>query len=159
FAHLLTVGILMGLSAAGIGAGAAAAQSYEQPDDRRVSDVLAPELATGPAYKVKDPVATDGYMYRFIVESQYGAFDVVGTGALRRLAREIHGIGVLRETKNSAAFTTAVADSAGGSFRFAKTLITNPVDTVSGVPRAPTSSWRRRPPGRRRSETPRTTPP
>src|SRR5262249_19424871 len=32
-------------------------------------------------------------------------------------------------------FTTAVADSAGGSFRFAKNLITNPVDTVSGVPK------------------------
>src|SRR5262245_4478804 len=133
FVHLVMFSVLVGLS--GAGGGVAAAQPYEAPEDRRVADVLPPELATGPAYKVKDPVATDGYMYRFIVESQYGAFDVVGTGALRKLVREIQAIGALHEVQNSEAFTKAVADSAGGSFRFAKNLITNPVDTISGVPK------------------------
>jgi hypothetical protein len=131
FVHLLIASALMGLPAAGV----VAAQPYDQPQDRRVTEVLAADIATGPAYRVQDPVATDGYMYRFAVDSQFGAFDVVGAGALRKLVREIHAIGSLREVKNSQAFTAAVADSATGSFRLAKNLITNPVDTISGVPR------------------------
>jgi hypothetical protein len=131
FARILIASSLVGLAMAGV----AAAQPYEQPANRRVAEVLPADLAAGPTYRVRDPVAADGYMYRFAVDSQFGAFDVVGSGALRKLVREIHAIAALREVKKSKAFATAVADSATGSLRFAKNLITNPVDTVSGVPR------------------------
>ena len=131
FLRVLVTSTFMGLSAAGV----VAAQPYEQPKDRRVAEVLPANIAAGPAYRVKDPVGADGYMYRFTVDSQFGRFDVIGGGALRKLVREIHAIGALREIKKSKAFTDAVKDSASGPFRFAKNLITNPVDTVSGVPK------------------------
>jgi hypothetical protein len=115
-------------------AGPAAAQ-HEDPADRRAQDALSPDLVTGPNFKVQDPVSADGYMYRFAVESPFGPFDVTGTGALRKLVREIHAIASLRDIKKGEAFGKAVADSATGPLRLAKSLITNPVDTVSGVPK------------------------
>ena len=130
-ARIAAVALLLGVA----GAIPAWAQTHEDPADRRAADVLPAELAAGPHHKVKDPVAADGYMYRFAVESPYASFDVTGLGALRKLVREIHAIAALLEMKNSDAFGKAVADSATGPFRFAKNLITNPVDTISGVPK------------------------
>jgi hypothetical protein len=118
-----------------VAASPATAQNREDPADRRAAEVLSADLLAGPHHKVKDPVAADGYMYRFAVESPYGPFDVTGLGALRKLVREIHAIAALLDMKNSEAFSKAVADSASGPFRIAKSLITNPVDTVSGIPK------------------------
>ena len=113
----------------------AMAQQHEQPTGRRAVEVLPLDVVTGPTYRVQDPVVADGYMYRFSVESDSGVFDVTGVGALRKLVREIQAIGALRAMKKSEAFGKALKDSATGGVRFAKSLITNPVDTVSGVPR------------------------
>ena len=122
--------LLLGVFAAG-----PAAAQHEDPADRRAQDVLPPDLVTGPNFKVQDAVSADGYMYRFAVESPFGPFDVTGTGALRKLVREIHAIASLRDIKKGEAFGKAVADSATGPLRLAKSLITNPVDTVSGIPK------------------------
>ncbi len=115
-------------------AGAMAAGPYEEPADRRPSQVLPKEMVAGRHYRVQDPVVADGYMYRFTVKSDYGPFEVTGIGALRKLLNEIRAIAKLEEIKNGKAFAAAVADSASGPFRFAKNLIVHPVDTLSGVP-------------------------
>ncbi len=113
----------------------AAAQQYEQPADRRAAEVLPREVVRGANYRVQDPVVSDGYMHRFTVSSDFGAFEVTGNGALRKLLNEVRAIAQLREIKKSKAWATAVADSATSPFRFAKNLITHPVDTVTGVPK------------------------
>jgi hypothetical protein len=114
--------------------GLATAQQHEQPTQRRAADLLAADIVSGPTYRVQDTVLGDGYMYRFIVDSQFGAFDVTGIGAVRKLVPEIRAIAVLRELKKGEEFGKAVKDSASGPIRFAKNLITNPVHTVSGLP-------------------------
>ena len=108
---------------------------YEVPGTYRPAEVLPKELVRGPRWEVVHPVVSDGYMYRFKVRSDYGMFDVTGVGALRKLVGEIAAIAKLKEIRASKAFATAVADSASGPVRFAKNLIANPVDTLSGVPR------------------------
>ncbi len=113
----------------------AAAQQYEQPADRRAAAVLGREVVTGANYRVVDPVVFDGYMHRFTVSSDFGAFEATGNGALRKLLNEVRAVAQLREIKKSKAWATAVADSATSPFRFAKNLITHPVDTATGIPK------------------------
>ena len=115
--------------------GVMAAEPYEQPTDRRAVEVLPPALVVTPNHRVQDPVMADGYMYRFTVESPFGGFEVIGTGALRKLLNEIGAIAVLREIKTGKAFADAVVSSASGPLRFAKNLIINPVDTITGIPK------------------------
>ena len=108
---------------------------YEQATTYQPAQVLPKELVRGPHYQTLNPVTSDGYMYRMSVRSDYGPFEVTGTGALRKLAREIAAIAQLREIKATKAFTSAVVDSASGPLAFTKNLIMHPVDTVSGVPK------------------------
>ncbi len=70
-----------------------------------------PEIVAGPYHRFQDTVLADGYMYRFLVDSQFGVFDVTGTGALRKLTREIQVIAAIRELKKG---ENAVMDSATG---------------------------------------------
>jgi hypothetical protein len=121
---------------AGLGSGLApvGAAEFETPGTPSAAAVLPANLATGPHHKIRSVLA-DGYMYHFTVESKMGTFQATGIGALRKLVHELAAIAKLREIKAGKAFAAAVKDSATGPFRFAKNLITHPVDTVSGVPK------------------------
>jgi hypothetical protein len=114
------------------GAGAA---EYETPKSRLSKDVLPPAVAAGADYKVTDPVVADGYMYQFKVTSTHGAFGATGTGALRKLEREIWAIGQLKGITKSEVFLKSLKDQAGKPLVFAKSVVTNPGDTLSGVPK------------------------
>jgi len=114
------------------GAGAA---DYETQTNKPVSQALPPAVAAGPDFKVNDPVVADGYMYKFTVTSTYGPFEVTGTGALRKLEKEIWAIGQLKNVTRSEAFLKSLKDQAGKPLVFAKDVITNPVDTLTGIPK------------------------
>lgn len=116
-------------------ASAAGAADYETQTNKPVQQVLPAAVAAGPDYKVNDPVVADGYMYRFNVTSTYGPFDVTGTGALRKLEKEIWAIGQLKDVTRSEAFLKSLKDQAGKPLVFAKDVITKPVDTLTGIPK------------------------
>jgi len=124
--------VCMTVLAVASGAGAA---EYETPKNRPVKEVLPPEVAAGPDFKVADPVVADGYMYRFKVTSTYGAFDVTGTGALRKLEGEIWAIGQLKKLTKSEVFLKSLKDQAGKPLVFAKDVVTKPGETLSGIPK------------------------
>src|SRR5688500_498941 len=65
---------------------------YAVPAARPAALTLPPELAKGPYHTLRDPIAADGYMMHFTVESTFGTFEVTGLGALRKLVRELHAI-------------------------------------------------------------------
>ena len=116
-------------------AGGAGAADYETPRNRSVKEVLPPAVAAGPDYTVTDPVVADGYMYHFKVKSPYALYAVTGTGALRKLEREIWAIGQLKQVTKSEAFLKSLKDQAGKPLVFAKDVVTNPGETLSGVPK------------------------
>jgi hypothetical protein len=122
----------MTVLAAAVGVGAA---DYETPKNRSVKDVLPAAVAAGPDYTVSDPVVADGYMYQFKVKSPYAVFDVTGTGALRKLEREIWAIGQLKQVTKSEAFLKSLKDQAGKPLVFAKDVVTKPGETLSGIPK------------------------
>jgi hypothetical protein len=115
-------------------AGGAAAADYEAAKNRAVKDVLPPAVAAGADYTVLNPVVADGYMYRYKVKSPYTVFDVTGTGALRKLEREIWAIGQLKQVTKSEAFLRSLKDQAGKPLVFAKDVITKPAETLTGIP-------------------------
>jgi hypothetical protein len=125
---LLFSGVVLAVVAAG-------AADYETPTNKNVTDVLPAELAKGPRYAVRDPVVADGYMYHYQVVSDFGPFEVTGTGALRKLAREIWAIGELRQITGSEVFLKALKEQAAKPLTFAKNVITKPGDTFSGIPK------------------------
>ena len=114
---------------------AMATAPHEPVVDRAVAEALSPELARGVHHHVKDPIAADGYMLHFAVDSVFGPFEVTGYGALRKLVRELHAIAALRAITASEAWGRQVVDSATSSLQFAGKLITRPADTLTGLPR------------------------
>ena len=130
-AYVCLVTLSLGLAAVG----SMAVEQYEQPTERQAAAVLPPEMVAGPHHRVQDPVVAYGYMDRLTVESPFGRFEVVGDSALRKLLNELRAIAALQEIKTSKAFADAVVAAALGPLQFAKHLITNPVDTLTGIPK------------------------
>jgi hypothetical protein len=92
-------------------------------------------MVTGPNFTVVDPVRADGYMYHFKVKSTYGLFEVSGIGALRKLEHEIWAIDQLQGVTRSDAFLKSLKDQAGKPITFAKDVVTNPGETLGGIPK------------------------
>jgi len=111
------------------------AKKYETPGNRKVSDILQDNMIKGKNYRVRDKVVSYGYMNHFTVESDFGVFEVTGIGALRKLLKEIRAIAVLQRIEESEAFKESVKKAAQKPVQFGKNMITDPVDTVSGVPK------------------------
>ena len=123
------VGLLLVTAASG-----AWAQEFELPANRSASQILPSDLIAGPHYQIDDAVVSYGYMHRYTVVSDFGAFDVTGDGALRKLVREIHAIAALREIKQTEAFADSIKHAVKAPFSLGKKLITEPVDTLTGLP-------------------------
>jgi len=112
----------------------AEAQGFETPSNRLASQILPANLIAGPYHKVRETVVSYGYMHHYTVDSQFGVFEATGDGALRKLVNELYAIASLKEFKTTDAFLTSIGAAAKAPFKFGKNLITDPVDTVSGLP-------------------------
>lgn len=111
------------------------AQKFEVPTNENASDVLPPGLISGKSYRVRNTVVSYGYMHTYTVDSDFGVFEVTGDLALRKLIREIGAIAALREVKKGEAYMAGLKTAASKSVEFGANLMTEPVDTISGVPK------------------------
>jgi hypothetical protein len=116
-------------------AAAGVAADYEIPADRSARQILPNTPMKGTGYRVDDVVPSDGYTDRWSVVSDHGPFEASGDGALRKLLVEINAINELKKTSKTKAFAQGLAGSAKAPVSFVKSLVTHPVDTVSGVPK------------------------
>jgi hypothetical protein len=111
------------------------AKEFELPRDRKASEILPPEMIQGPYYRIQEKVASYGYMHQYTVDSQFGAFEVTGDAALRKLLKEIRAIGLLKQIGQTDAFGASLKEAAKKPVAFGANLIEEPVATVSGVPK------------------------
>ena len=111
------------------------AEDYEYGTAYHAADVLPKQALKGPHYAIRDQVRSDGFMLTYTVDSDFGVFEVTGDYALQKLLNEIQVIAQLKEISQGKAFTHAVGEAAKSPFRFAGGLITDPVDTISAVPK------------------------
>jgi hypothetical protein len=116
-------------------AGPLAAADYEVPGNRSAKDIVPAATLKGPHYRIRDVVPTDGYTHRWTVDSDFGVFEVAGDGALRKLIHEIAAIDELRKFSKTEAFGKGLWTATKAPVGFVKSLVTHPVDTVTGVPK------------------------
>jgi hypothetical protein len=108
---------------------------YESPDILRASEVLPPELLEGKNYNVHEDVLTYGFTNYYTIMSPLGTFEAEGDDMVRTRIHEIKAIAALQEIKKSNAFGEAAKKAATSSVKGAWSLISQPVKTVSGVPK------------------------
>jgi hypothetical protein len=114
---------------------AATQPAVEVPTYRQASSFLPAGMLTGSHHRVHETVVCDGYMHHFTVDSAFGVFHVTGDGALRKLVREIRAIAVLSKVAMGAAYIEGVIRYGRQPLEFGFSLITDPLDTVAGVPK------------------------
>jgi hypothetical protein len=131
---LLTFIFFTLILSSGVALGAAKTAKYEAPSDKRASEVLPPNLRSGPHFRVQDRVAADGYMLRFTVNSDYGTFPVTGEYGLRKLIKEIQAIAALKKVSKGEAFVKGAGGKAQETVEFGANLITDPGRTLASVP-------------------------
>jgi hypothetical protein len=91
--------VVAALAIAGAWPQRAAAESFEMPASR-ASDLAPPELMSGPHHRVREAVASDGFLPVFTIESEFGAFEARGVEALRESVQEIEALATLREAEH-----------------------------------------------------------
>lgn len=90
-------------------------------------------MLADPLHTVAEPVSLDGYLGRFVIESKFGRFSVVGVHMLGVRVNELQAIEALQQVQSSKAFQDALVQSAAAPVRFAQNAVTNPVQTVESV--------------------------
>lgn len=98
------------------------------------SDLLPAELLRGDSHRVRDHVATDGYMAHFEIDSDFGTFDAIGVPQAKRRIAEIGAIRKLVETSKGDLFAEGM-----------KRSLTQPVDAVKNIVKDPVASVKRAP--------------
>jgi hypothetical protein len=116
--------------------GAVSAQDeFEYGTTYQVPDLLPANIIAGSHYRIGDKVQSDGFMFTYTVDSEFGQFRATGDYALQKVLNEIQVIASLKEISRTEAFGKSVVHAAKSPLRFGEGLITDPVDTVTGIPR------------------------
>jgi len=115
---------------------------YEEPPVQHAADLLPPELREGPHHRVADEVGSDGFMRIYGVRSDYGEFTAYGDQMLRIRVAEIRALGALEELSASEEFAAALGRSLKSPFVATWHLVTNPVESLSGIPRGAADAMR-----------------
>ena len=108
---------------------------FETPANRKASEILPAELLKGKYHTVRETVVSYGFMHQYVVDSEFEEFVVTGDGALRKLIKEIEAIALLKEMSKTDAYVDALKKAGTMPVDFAKNLVTNPIGTVTGVPK------------------------
>jgi hypothetical protein len=108
---------------------------WDVPPEIRPTDTVAPAgLLRGQHYVLGPTVATFAYLNRYSVTSDYGPFIAPSDARLRRLIREISAIAQLKAMQETDAFEKAAIEAGKSPFRSAKSLIDDPVGSLSAIP-------------------------
>jgi hypothetical protein len=129
---------LLAIAGSAAGSHAARAQAVPNwdvpPEIRPVASVVPAHLLRGPHYVLGPDVTTFAYLNRYTVTSDFGVFSAPSDAGLARLIREIAAIAQLKAMQQTDAFKNAAIEAGKSPFRSAKSLIDDPVGTLSALP-------------------------
>ncbi len=108
---------------------------YETPGVLDAYEILPPDLLEGKDFWLDRRVVSYGLNNRYTINSHFGKFEANGEDMLRIREHEIVAIDGLREVKKTKAFGEAFKKAATSPLKGAQALITDPVDTIKGVPK------------------------
>jgi hypothetical protein len=128
--HLTTIAALAFCQAAPAEAPAA----HETPVALNASDLLPAEQLRGPSHRVRDIVMTDGFLAHFEIDTDFGTFEAAGVPQVKLRIVEAEAIRKLVETSKGDLFAEGL-----------KRSVTQPVDAVKNIVKAPVSSIKQAP--------------
>ena len=115
--------------------GQPATSDYEELPELKASEILRDTVLNGPNHKVREEVTTESGANRFAIDSHFGIFTAEGNAMLVRRIDEINAIARLKEVSKTDEFTEALKKAAMKPVNTAKALVTDPVKTLSAVPK------------------------
>jgi hypothetical protein len=124
------LGMLAVLSMTGAMAG-----DFETPPAEPAAASLPAELASGPNFHVDEPVAADGLMHHYVVDSHFGIFPAYGREALKIRVREVAALTQIAKTSDVDVVTNTVSRRVKSDAKTLTQVATNPVKTVVGIPK------------------------
>jgi hypothetical protein len=113
---------------------AAEVGGFEINPPRRASDLLPANLLSGPHYRIDERVVTGQFANHYTISSDFGDFEARGDAMLRVRIREIEALAALSEMSKTREFARAAGNALKSPFVATWNLVTNPVDTVRGIP-------------------------
>jgi hypothetical protein len=116
-------------------AATAAPVVYEPLPTLNASEILQPQYFQGPNFTVRNPVPTYSGSNHYTIDSDFGVFEADGNAMLVRRVAEINAIAKLQAMSQTKEFTQAAKQAAEVPLNVARNLVTNPVSTISSVPR------------------------
>ncbi len=111
------------------------AGDFEQPPVLAASAVLRPEFLKGAHFTVRPEAPTYSGRNQYMIDSDFGVFEADGNTMLVQRLAEIDAIAKLREVSRSDEYKSALKKAAQSPVNMAKSLVNQPVKTVSGVPK------------------------
>lgn len=108
---------------------------YETLPTLNASNILQPQYLSGPNFTVRNPVPTSAGWNRYTIDSDFGVFEAIGDKMLMRRVAEINAIAKLQGMEQSDEFVQGAAKAAETPLLVAQHLVTNPVATISSVPK------------------------
>lgn len=97
------------------------------------ASIVAPALLKGTYHTVVEPVAVEGHLARFVIDSRFGKFSVLGERMLAVRVSEMAAIETLQNVQKSDAFKDALSASGGKLVEFGKSVVTEPGKTVENI--------------------------
>ena len=99
-------------------------------------DLLPPDLRKSDYHEVIGGARAAGWWFRYTVNSPFGVFDALGEDMLRIRVHEAQALAKMeKDMSQSVAFGSKILDTVMSPFKFLWRLITEPVETLTGVPK------------------------
>ncbi|MEZ0385598.1 MAG: hypothetical protein ACAI34_00925 [Verrucomicrobium sp.] len=114
---------------------AAPATEFEYPPVLDAATILQSEYFQGPHHIVRAQVPTYAGRNAYTIDSAFGIFSAQGNAELVTRVAEIHAMFQLQRISKTEEYGKALEKAAKSPLVFAKSLATNPVDTLAGVPK------------------------
>ncbi len=103
------------------------------PITMKASEQVPKNLLKGPNYRIEANVKNDGFINTYQLTTNYGPLKVEGTSLLMERINELKALSHMEEIEQTDTFADALKSGATAPIRTAKGLVTDPVDTVSGI--------------------------
>ena len=119
----------------GFGVSAVFAQpAFQAPPVLSARELLPRDMLAGAHFEVDDRVPTDGLLGHFTLRSGFGTFVAPGRELLQTRIAELPAIQHLEATSHTDVFLQAAGNAAAKPVEAVVSLVTDPVDTVEGIP-------------------------
>jgi hypothetical protein len=115
-------------------AGGGLAAQFERPPTLPAEALVSGSLLSGDGFHVNEQVPTDGLMAHFTIQSNVGTFPANSIEMLRIRVAEIPAIQQLTKTSKTEVFAQSLAENAQRPIQAAGQMLTNPVETIQGLP-------------------------